>query len=774
MKLIFPSRVKVYELSTQDSWKDLGTGYCSFVYENNSYKIKVLSEDEESKYILDNELILTEKYQKEQASLIVWTENGERDMALSFQDSESCQEIWEKIKKVQIENGYGSDSESDTKMDDSTNLLPDPSVANLSAIEEILARNSYAPNFRDKIAQFILKENYIDKLIGVLDTCESLDDVDDACTLYRLMKYIVLYNDSSIFEHIIKDERFNGFVGIMEYDPGFLDEKDKYREFLSNHLSFKEIVTIGDKEIENKIHQVFRLQYLKDVVLARLFDDAVNSTLSSLIIFYNIDIIDFIKNNSAFQVALFDLFKNPNESINDPDLENFLSLFYEKYAKSELLSLNESNKNRMLQLSEELKKQNSIQESGHNAEPPANGIRGWSTRIFDEGEEAYFDSSDNDEPDTNNEAHVDLSIDNISTEYISVYNPGIEVSTAQIIRKNNSMEIKIGKDYLNYRLQSKNFSSINSNSSEPDDISDINYCSDKIEINNNVEIQKLSNFYDSTNKDASSDHQISKDASNDLNIKNKNRIDTPIPSKKVKQDLKQSPTPNSTEYEYNDSYSGQFSPLTHRFLPSRAIDSDEDDKMEVLASKPLKRNYINMKDLKSTTSNDTKIINNSPKDPQSPVCDINSTERTIKKSKTDSPDSADSGDALSNFTCTPENTLNNHNLNEEPNLKKFGSPKKLSFVLSGNIRKSLNSPQKLTRSNSESISEDMLSSSSFFKSNTTPNSLSSIKKINIDSNSPKNTNCLEQTNQGQNQLITFKISPKHPRKNLSFGDSSIL
>ncbi|OLY79984.1 hypothetical protein AYI68_g5933 [Smittium mucronatum] len=87
-------RVKVYELSSDANWNDLGTGYCTFENVDDQYRIKVVSEDDDSVLILDNELLLDEKYQKEQSSLIVWTEPGDKDMAISFQEADSCLEIW--------------------------------------------------------------------------------------------------------------------------------------------------------------------------------------------------------------------------------------------------------------------------------------------------------------------------------------------------------------------------------------------------------------------------------------------------------------------------------------------------------------------------------------------------------------------------------------------------------------------------------------------------------------------------------------------------------
>lgn len=50
------------------------------------------------------------------------------------------------------------------------------------------------------------------------------------------------------------------------------------------------MVPITDAGVRAKIHQTYRIGYLKDVVLARVLDDATFSTLSSLVLFNNVEV----------------------------------------------------------------------------------------------------------------------------------------------------------------------------------------------------------------------------------------------------------------------------------------------------------------------------------------------------------------------------------------------------------------------------------------------------------------------------------------------------
>ena len=65
------------------------------------------------------------------------------------------------------------------------------------------------------------------------------------------------------------------------------------------------MVPIADPEIKRKIHATWRLQYLKDVVLARILDDPTFSVLNSLIFFNQVDIVTHLQANTAFLEELF-------------------------------------------------------------------------------------------------------------------------------------------------------------------------------------------------------------------------------------------------------------------------------------------------------------------------------------------------------------------------------------------------------------------------------------------------------------------------------------
>lgn len=115
-------------------------------------------------------------------------------------------------------------------------------------------------------------------------------------------------NDHTLYEHILSNDLFFGVVGMLEYDPEFPTHKANYRSFLTQTSQFHAPIPISDPAILRKIHATYRLQFLKDVVLARALDDSTFNVLNSCIIFNQIDIITHVQQNVQFLREVVSLF----------------------------------------------------------------------------------------------------------------------------------------------------------------------------------------------------------------------------------------------------------------------------------------------------------------------------------------------------------------------------------------------------------------------------------------------------------------------------------
>ncbi|KAF6842045.1 suppressor of mek1 [Colletotrichum plurivorum] len=320
-------RVKVYELRNND-WFDRGTGFCTAAFmqteegQPRDPRVIVESEDHPDRLLLETKICKEDGFQKQQGkspgskTLIVWTEpsNG-IDMALSFQEAEGCSLIWKFINSVQQTFQTGMVGADDSLSDDlamempTIITLPPAEIGNLPEIETSMRIMSQTANGRETLTKCIMGDEYILKLLPMVEMAEDLESLSDLHRLCNIMKTIILLNDTNIIEFVVSDECVLGVVGALEYDPDFPSHKANHRHWLDNQGRYKEVVPIEDETIRRKIHQTYRLQYLKDVVLARILDDPTFSVLNSLIFFNQVDIVQHLQGNSNFLAELFGIFK---------------------------------------------------------------------------------------------------------------------------------------------------------------------------------------------------------------------------------------------------------------------------------------------------------------------------------------------------------------------------------------------------------------------------------------------------------------------------------
>ena len=144
--------------------------------------------------------------------------------------------------------------------------------------------------------------------------------------MYSLVRGLVLLNDANLFDELLRDENVFDVVGALEYDPEYSEpekaegegdgvageseddgaqQKVQHRTFLKDSVVFKEGVPIQDPAIRAKLHQTYRIGYLKDVILPRVLDDATFGTLTSIMLFNNVEVVLALQQDPAFLKELF-------------------------------------------------------------------------------------------------------------------------------------------------------------------------------------------------------------------------------------------------------------------------------------------------------------------------------------------------------------------------------------------------------------------------------------------------------------------------------------
>ncbi|KAF7332496.1 SMK-1 domain-containing protein [Mycena kentingensis (nom. inval.)] len=315
-------RVKVYELVGQ-RWVDQGTAFCFGEYQEELDQAHLIARSERNynDVILSTPIRTNDVYQRQQDTLIVWTEPNGADYALSFQDPEGCLEVWNFICEVQQHMSGVDDTQLVSSSPDidppavttaqllrNGGQLPPPKLDILMDIDRAIKGLTRQSPAKERICEHVMQDDYIKQLIRVFEEAQDLDIIDNLHAVSSLLQTILLLNDHNLYEHILSDELFPGVVGILEYDPEFPLYKASYRDFITNQACFHEPIPLGDATLQRKIHHTYRLQFLKDVVLARVLDDSTFNVLNSCIIFNQIDIINHIQSDQSFLRDVVKLF----------------------------------------------------------------------------------------------------------------------------------------------------------------------------------------------------------------------------------------------------------------------------------------------------------------------------------------------------------------------------------------------------------------------------------------------------------------------------------
>ena len=110
------------------------------------------------------------------------------------------------------------DALSDDAMDSFPNpvMLPYPELGNLGEIDQMMRVASSSPQGRDSLSKFVISEDYISKLVPLVETAEDLEGLSELHHLSNLMKMLILLNDTHLIEIMVNDANILGVVGALE------------------------------------------------------------------------------------------------------------------------------------------------------------------------------------------------------------------------------------------------------------------------------------------------------------------------------------------------------------------------------------------------------------------------------------------------------------------------------------------------------------------------------------------------------------------------------
>ncbi|KAF2929249.1 hypothetical protein DAI22_05g043500 [Oryza sativa Japonica Group] len=259
------------------------------------------------------------------------------ELALSFQEAAGCSYIWESVCTIQrnlqfnvldvqeaappaafesLEASRNPPFHDESLSSTSRELkkLPPLDLSSLSSILKTILECSMTERMRVSVAELILQyHDFFPQLVNLFRTCESSGNMDALHMIFRLVKGIILLNSSAIYDKIFSDDFILEIIGALEYDPEARTVQN-HRTFLKEHVVFKEAIPIKNASVVSKIHQTYRIGYIKDVILPRVLDDSTMASIAAIIHANNAAVVCLLKDDASFVKELFAKMRSSNIS----------------------------------------------------------------------------------------------------------------------------------------------------------------------------------------------------------------------------------------------------------------------------------------------------------------------------------------------------------------------------------------------------------------------------------------------------------------------------
>ncbi|XP_073047009.1 uncharacterized protein [Primulina eburnea] len=315
-------RVKVYRLNEDGKWDDQGTGHVTVDYLERSEDLGLFVIDEEdSETLLLHRISSDDIYRKQEDTIISWRDpEFSTELALSFQETTGCSYICllvflfrDHLCSVQRNMHFSSlTDETYHNADSKLRELPSVELSTLPLILKTVVESGIADQIH--VAELILHDqDFFRKLMDLFRMCEDLENIDGLRMIFKIIRGIILLNSPQIFERIFGDELIMDIIGCFEYDPEV--PHVQHRKFLKEHVAFKEVIPIKDPVVRSKIHQTYRVSYLKDVVWPRALDEAITVNFNSIIHSNNAIVVSLLKDDNTFIKELFSMLKSSTTEV---------------------------------------------------------------------------------------------------------------------------------------------------------------------------------------------------------------------------------------------------------------------------------------------------------------------------------------------------------------------------------------------------------------------------------------------------------------------------
>ncbi|KAI8389433.1 component of IIS longevity pathway SMK-1-domain-containing protein [Blakeslea trispora] len=271
-------RTKVYQSGSGSEWEDQGIGHC--VYEqgvNGDPDMLVVKSETEERIILYSNVFTSKLFHQIRHTEIVWTAEDGTEMVLSFQDTYSCNIIWqsiqegrEKFKDNKIKQATPQSSNvsmpSQTQGTSASSELPDLQLYTLKQITKRIMSNLVIG--RMNMINRVHSNDYINKLVVLF---QSIDPKDpsyqmDVQNMFDFLLALLALKERRIIEKLIHNSNIYTVIQILEFDTASSLLKVNHRRQLRRAEKAKKLVEFRSEEVEDQIRKAIRLSYINSML----------------------------------------------------------------------------------------------------------------------------------------------------------------------------------------------------------------------------------------------------------------------------------------------------------------------------------------------------------------------------------------------------------------------------------------------------------------------------------------------------------------------------
>ncbi|DAZ97676.1 TPA: hypothetical protein N0F65_009677 [Lagenidium giganteum] len=183
-------------------------------------------------------------------------------------------------------------------------------------IELLLLLKTTHPTVRLKLVNDLTEESgkYIVKLLDLFDLCELEEDKVELHRLFDIFYSLVELCDRRVIEILLNDKNFLSVVGVFGYNPGLIKEMD-FRTDLEGRVGFKEVIPIRDEQVLQRVHMNYRIQVIKDNVLARSLPDSSVIMLEQMVNENNYHILTYVSDTEEYWQSIKEIIRDEEKRL---------------------------------------------------------------------------------------------------------------------------------------------------------------------------------------------------------------------------------------------------------------------------------------------------------------------------------------------------------------------------------------------------------------------------------------------------------------------------